>query len=149
MRKLFVFALFIAMTMNVNAQTDERVALIIGNAAYTSSTPLSNPVNDANLMEITLKELGFTVIKRINATKAQMENGVRSFAEKLSTAKVALFYYAGHGIMSNGANYLIPVDAKLDKESDLKYEALAVNFVVDEFEQYPNNTNIVIFFCRF
>jgi hypothetical protein len=124
--------------------TEKRLALVFGNSQYRNNSTLKNPVNDANLMEGTLKELGFEVIKRLNAGKSEMEAAIREFTEKLPDYNVALFYYAGHGIQVDGKNYLIPTDALLEKPIDCKFEAVAVNFVVDEFERYPDNTNIVI-----
>jgi hypothetical protein len=126
------------------AMTEKRLALVFGNSQYKLGTPLKNPENDANLMEATLKQLGFDVIKRLNATKAQMEVAIREFTEKLPNYNVALFYYAGHGNQVDGKNYLIPTDALLEKPTDCKFEAISVSFVVDEFERYPDNTNIVI-----
>ncbi|HUX96786.1 MAG TPA: caspase family protein [Bacteroidales bacterium] len=123
---------------------DKRLALVFGNSVYRNNTTLKNPVNDANLMEGTLKELGFDVIKRLNAGKDEMEEAVREFTEKLPDYSVALFYYAGHGVQVDGRNYLIPIDALLEKPTDCKFDAMAVNFIVDEFERYPDNTNIVI-----
>jgi uncharacterized caspase-like protein len=73
-----------------------------------------------------------------------MMTAIREFNEKLPTCNVALFYYAGHGNQVEGKNYLIPTDAKLEKESDCKFEAIAVDFIVEEFERYQDNTNIVI-----
>ncbi|MCX6301697.1 MAG: caspase family protein [Bacteroidia bacterium] len=126
------------------AMTEKRLALVFGNSQYKLGSPLKNPVNDANLMEGTLKQLGFDVIKRLNATKAEMEAAIREFTEKLPNYNVALFYYAGHGNQVDGKNYLIPTDAFLEKPTDCKFEAISVNFVVDEFERYPDNANIVI-----
>jgi uncharacterized caspase-like protein len=124
--------------------TEKRLALVFGNSNYEGKTPLRNPVNDANLMEGTLKELGFEVIKTLDAGKDEMTNAIREFNEKLPDYNVALFYYAGHGNQVDGKNYIIPVDAKLEKPGDCKYEAIDVNFIVEEFERYPDNTNIVI-----
>jgi hypothetical protein len=126
------------------ALAERRLALIFGNSQYKNSSPLKNPVNDANLMEGTLKDLGFDVIKQINAGKEEMMKAIREFNEKLPGANVALFYYAGHGNQVDGKNYLIPVDAKLEKQGDCKFEAIPVDFIVEEFERYPENTNIVI-----
>jgi hypothetical protein len=123
---------------------ERRLALIIGNANYGNSMILKNPVNDANLMEGTLKSLGFEVIKRLNATKGEIEKAVWEFSKKLPEYNVALFYYAGHGIQVEGENYLIPVDAVLEEKTDCKFQAVAVNFIVDEFEKVPENINIVI-----
>lgn len=124
--------------------TEKRLALVIGNAEYGSGHSLRNPVNDANLMASTLQGLGFDVIKKTDANKASMEMAIRDFSKKLPYYNVALFYYAGHGIQVDGLNYLIPTDAVLNEKNDCKFEAVSVNFVVEEFERYPNNVNIVI-----
>ncbi len=126
------------------ALTEKRIALVFGNSEYTNGTPLKNPANDANLMEGTLKELGFEVIKRLNANKDQMMTAIREFNEKLPDYNVALFYYAGHGNQVDGKNYLVPTDALLEKPGDCRFEAIAVDFIVEEFERYQDNTNIVI-----
>jgi hypothetical protein len=123
---------------------EKRLALVFGNSQYSNKAPLKNPVNDANLIEGTLKELGFDVIKRLNAGKIEMEAAIREFNEKLPDYNVALFYYAGHGNQVDGKNYLIPIDAILEKPGDCKYEAIDVNFIVEEFDKYQDNTNIVI-----
>jgi Caspase domain len=123
---------------------EKRLALVFGNADYKNSLALKNPVNDANLIEGTLKTLGFEVIKRLNANKTEMEQAIRQFSEELPDYNVALFYYAGHGIQVGGENYLIPVDAVLDKESDCQWEAVQVNTIVRQFEQVPENVNIII-----
>jgi hypothetical protein len=123
---------------------ERRLALVFGNSQYKNSASLRNPANDANLMEGTLKELNFDVIKHLNASKEEMMNAIREFNEKLPYYNVALFYYAGHGNQVEGKNYLIPVDANLEKETDCKFEAVAVDFIVEEFEKYQENTNIVI-----
>lgn len=126
------------------AFAERRLALIFGNSQYKHGTPLKNPVNDANLMEGTLRELGFEVIKRLNADREEMMNAIREFNEQLPDYNVALFYYAGHGNQVDGKNYLIPVDADLEKPGDCKFEAIDVGFIVEEFERYQDNTNIVI-----
>lgn len=124
--------------------TERRLALVFGNSEYISGTPLKNPVNDANLMEGTLKELNFEVIKKLNANKEQMMEAIREFTERLPDYDVALFYYAGHGNQVDGNNYLIPTDAHLEKPTDCRFEAIEVEFIVEEFEKYQDNTNIVI-----
>ncbi len=84
------------------------------------------------------------VIKKINASKAGMENAIREFTEKLPANNVALFYYAGHGNQVDGTNYLIPVDATLKDKEACQFEAIKVDFVVKQFEKFQENTNIVI-----
>jgi uncharacterized caspase-like protein len=123
---------------------ERRLALIFGNSDYVNGASLRNPVNDANLMEATLKSLGFEVIKRLNSGKDAMIGSIREFSKKLSDYNVALFYYSGHGIQVDGINYLIPTNAKLENKDDCKWEAIAVNTVTDEFKKNSVNTNIVI-----
>lgn len=128
----------------VRTAGEKRIALVFGNSNYSGGQKLKNPANDAQLMTATLKDLGFEVISRIDADKSTMEKAIREFSKKLGNYQVALFYYAGHGIQVDGQNFLIPVDAVLNDKSDCKFEAIAVNFIVEEFEQYPDNTNVVI-----
>jgi len=133
-----------AINENPVSGNEKRLALIIGNSSYSNGQTLKNSANDANLMSATLQNLGFTVITRIDANKQNMEQAVRDFSKKLPDCNVALFYYAGHGLQVDGINYLIPTDAKLNDKSDCKYEAVPVSFIVSEFENYPDNVNIVI-----
>jgi hypothetical protein len=123
---------------------EKRIALVMGNSEYSNGTTLKNPVNDANLIESTLEDLGFEVLKKINVGRDSMMASIREFSKKLSSSNVALFYYAGHGVQIDGINYLIPVDAKLENKEDCKWEAVAVNTVTDEFNSRNTNTNIVI-----
>jgi len=144
MKKLFISIIFVSISIVIFSQTnDKRIALVIGNSTY-SSAPLYNPVNDANLMAATLQSLGFTVIKKVNATYSQMGQVLLDFYSKLGNYNVALFFYAGHGIQVKGINYLIPVDAKLETEDAISFEAISVNSVAEKFEEFPDNTNIII-----
>jgi hypothetical protein len=124
--------------------TERRLALVIGNAKYANSAELKNPINDANLMDSTLKNLDFEVIKCLNAGLNEMKEAIKQFSEKLPAYNVALFYYAGHGMQVDGENYLLPIDAKLEKESDCQWYAVRVNDVVRQFEKVPENVNIII-----
>jgi len=144
MRKLFICLLLISFYSLIIAQTnDKRIALVIGNNTY-SNAPLNNPVNDANLIATTLQSLGFTVIKKVNANYDQMRQALLAFYSKLSDHNVALFFYAGHGVQVKGVNYLIPVDAKLETEDAVSLEAISVNTVAEKFDEFPDNTNIII-----
>lgn len=123
---------------------EKRLALIFGNSDYENGTSLKNPVNDANLVEATLRELNFEVLKHTNAGKSEMEKAIMEFSQKLPSYNVALFYYAGHGIQVDGVNYLIPTDAVLAEKVACKWEAISVTDIVTEFEKYPDNINVVI-----
>ncbi len=121
----------------------KRVALVIGNANY-QQTPLKNPVNDARVMAATLRQLGFQVIQRENATKAQMEQAVGEFGRALTKGGVALFYYAGHGMQVNGRNFLIPTDATIATEQAVRLESLDVDLVLDQVAGAGSGVNLVI-----
>jgi len=117
--------------------------LVIGNSAYNSG-PLKNPVNYATDMAAMLKELGFTVTLKKNARLREMEEGIEDFGNRLKRGGVGLFYYAGHGVQVSGVNYLIPVGARIAKESDVKYETVDAGRILDEMAKTNNGLNIVI-----
>jgi len=122
---------------------EKRVALVIGNAAYKEA-PLRNPVNDARAMAAALRKLGFDVIARENATRDQLGRAIVEFGGRLDASSAALVFYAGHGIQSRGRNYLIPVDAALNAESDLRYQAVDVTGLLEEIEQAQSRVGFVI-----
>lgn len=125
------------------ANTEKRVALVIGNSNYGTS-PLRNPVNDANLVADTLSQLGFEVIKRTDANLRDMQLAVREFSRKIQGGSVGLFYYAGHGMQSSGRNFLIPIGAQIEVEGDLSLEGLDLNSVLEQMGNAQNRLNIVI-----
>jgi hypothetical protein len=122
---------------------EERVALVLGNSAYTSA-PLTNPVNDARAMVRVLRETGFKVISKENAGQKEMQLALREFGDALSNGGVGLFYYAGHGMQIKGRNYLIPVDARFEREDEVAYGSLDANQVLDKMDAAGSRLNIVI-----
>jgi len=125
---------------------ERRVALVIGNGDYQAATKLINPINDAADIGEVLAGLGFDVEVRIDADLDMMEKAVLRFGNKLagSTDSVGFFYYAGHGVQSNGENYLIPVDARLSAESMLRTRAIPLQFVLDSIGEAGNKLNIIV-----
>jgi len=120
-----------------------RVALVIGNGAYPSA-PLRNPVNDARDMAAALRSLGFEVILRENASLRQMEDAVDELWTRLKAGGAGLFFFAGHGLQVRGRNYLVPVDARLSAEQDVKYRCMDAGLVLGRMENAGNQLNIVI-----
>ena len=106
-----------------------RIALVVGNGAYTSNS-LKNPPNDATDVAVALKESGFEVSCVIDASLDAFESAVNSFAATLKGADTGLFYYAGHGVAVEGSNYLIPVSPRIDDLASVKSRAVAVDMVV-------------------
>jgi uncharacterized caspase-like protein len=127
------------------ALAQERVALVIGNSGYQHATALANPVSDAKAMSAALKDLGFHVILGTDLDKRGFDGKVRDFARALGKADAGLFFYAGHGLQVGGQNFLVPVDAKLESERDLDFEAVRLDFVQRQMElEREGKTNIVI-----
>ena len=117
-----------AATIKLN-KPEKRIALVIGNANYPNGNQLRNPVNDATDMAKALERVGFEVIRSTDAGKESMMAAVNTFGEKLEQEKykVALFYYAGHGMQVGGKNYLIPIDAQPKSEVNVKTSCVSVS----------------------
>ena len=122
---------------------ERRVALVVGNADYKSA-PLTNPVNDARDIAAVLRDLGFSVIEKINADKREMVSAIDAFYRNLRGARVGLFYFAGHGMQIQGANYLVPVGTRISSESDVQFEAVNAGRVLGKMHDAGNKLNIVI-----
>lgn len=126
------------------SSSEKRLALVIGNSNYASS-PLRNPANDAKSIAKSLTALGFEVMVFTDLGQSDMIRQIRSFGEKLVAQKgVGLFYFAGHGIQLQGENYLIPVNAVIEKEQDVELEAVNLKRVLGEMEYARNDMNIVV-----
>lgn len=125
------------------AGAEKRVALVIGNSRYEAA-PLRNPVNDANLVAATLREIGFDVIARTDVNLREMQQAVREFSRKIQNGSVGLFYYAGHGMQLSGRNFLIPIGAQIEVEGDLVLEGFDLNSVLEQMGVAQNRLNIVI-----
>ena len=102
------------------AKADKRVAFVVGNGAYKNVAALPNPAIDAKSMATVLRNVGFDVVEGTNLTRDKMTERLLEFGKKAEGADVALFFYAGHGIAINGTNYLLPVDADIKSEMDVK-----------------------------
>jgi uncharacterized caspase-like protein len=134
---------FAVVAATVPAMASKKVALVIGNGAYTEA-PLKNPTNDARAVAAKLRQQGFDVVLRENATKAQMNDVVADFGEKLSEGDTALFFFAGHGIQVQGRNYLIPTDARITSEQRVRLETLDVEAVLDQMAAARVSVSMVI-----
>jgi uncharacterized caspase-like protein len=130
---------------------ETRVALVIGNSAYKHAPALANPKNDAEGVAASLKRLKFDVLLGVDLDEAGMRRLLRDFAGKvegLGKDDVALVFYAGHGLQVSGSNYLVPVDAKLEKESDLAFQAVSLDFLSKLLEQTPHTNIVILDSCR-
>ena len=108
-----------------------RVALVIGNSAYTETTTLGNPVNDATDIGAVLRRLGFDVISSLNASRESMLDALGDLEERSVGADMVAVFYAGHGMEMGGENYLIPVDARLASDTAVRRETVSLDTVLD------------------
>ncbi|HEY2629305.1 MAG TPA: caspase family protein [Usitatibacter sp.] len=126
----------------------ERVALLIGNNNY-GSTPLRNAANDAKDLGDTLKDLGFQVIVRQNASRKDMIDAIREFGAAIDGANTALFFYAGHAMQFKDRNYLIPIDAAMGSEEDVTFFSVELGQIFDRMDRARTRFNfIVLDACR-
>jgi len=150
MRFLIIALSVVGMLVSANAaKADKRVAFVVGNGAYKNVTPLPNPPIDAKSMAGVLRNAGFDVVEGINLTRDKMTERLLEFGKKTQGADVAVFFYAGHGIAVSGTNYLLPVDADIKSEMDVKLgNAINIDVTLD---QTMNDAKVKLVFldaCR-
>jgi uncharacterized caspase-like protein len=143
-----VLALFLLL-MCQPAFAEKRVALVLSNAAYQNVAPLPNPVNDGSLIAATLKDAGFDVVDfRRDLSAVETRRVLRDFADRTRDSDIALVYYAGHGIEVDGGNYLIPVDARLERDTDVYDEAFSLDRVLIAIEPAKKLRLVILDACR-
>jgi hypothetical protein len=140
---LVLFILVLIYPSSLIAAPEDRTALLIGNGNYSSS-PLKNPVNDASDMAASLQRLGFSVTLKKDANLQEMVEAIEEFGNNLKKGGVGLFYYAGHGVQVSGVNYLLPIGARINKESDVRFQAVDAGRILAEMENANNGLNIVL-----
>ena len=130
------------------ALASSRVALVIGNAGYTHAPALANPLNDAADIAAALGRLGFAVTRLENAGYAALRRGLQSFRRDAAAAQIAVVFYAGHGIEVNRRNFLVPVDARLQSDGDVEYEAVPLDLVTGAVQGASEFRLVVLDACR-
>lgn len=148
-RHRWIFAAAALLALCQPASAEKRVALVLGNSAYQNVAQLANPANDAAKIAATLKDAGFDVVdSRHDLPAAETRRALRDFADRTRDADIAVVYYAGHGIEVDGANYLIPVDAKLERDTDVYDEALSLERVLIAIEPAKKLRLVILDACR-
>jgi hypothetical protein len=134
MRYLTVIVSLICMLFTADAaKADRRVAFVVGNGTYKNVAQLPNPPIDAKAMASVLRNVGFDVVEGTNLTRDKMTEKLLDFGKKAQGADVAVFFYAGHGIAIAGTNYLLPIDADIKSEMDVKLgAAINIDLTLDQ-----------------
>ena len=126
------------------AYAGKRVALIMGNNSYSVLPALNNAEKDARDVAASLRAGGWEVVDLYNATQRNMGRAIDKFEGLLATADAALFFYAGHGIQARSENWLVPIDANVEAEVDLEYEAISARKVLQAMKRADVPVNILI-----
>jgi len=146
-RRALIF-LFSSFLLPVTAFAEARIALVIGNSDYEiTGWELPNPANDARLMKQSLETVGFQVSLLLNATEDEMEDAFAAHGRRLANGgkdAVGLIYFAGHGVQSQGYNYLIPVDVQARTEQDVWAQAPRLGQALQHVRAAGNGVNFVI-----
>jgi uncharacterized caspase-like protein len=143
------FALGMTLATQTAALADRRIALVIGNGKYENAGVLANPINDADAIAELLTKAGFdSVDRRHDLGVVEFKRAVREFVDRAASADVAVVYYSGHGLETGGANYLIPVDAKLTSVLDMDDEAVSLDRILVAAGHVKKLSLIILDACR-
>src|SRR6478672_1967754 len=147
--RAIVFAVCSFWLFGQPALAEKRVALVIGNSAYKNVPRLQNPANDAAAVVAMFKGAGFdSVDAKLDLSVVEMRRALREFGNKARDADVAVIYYAGHGIELDGNNFLIPVDATLETDTDVYNEAFPLDRVLISVEPAKQLRLVILDACR-
>ena len=117
---------FVVLAVPTVVLADGRVALVVGNSTYAHVGRLPNTQNDAADISAALRRLGFEVTTELDADRVEMTDALRRFTRRSAGADVSLVFYAGHGIEMDGINYLVPIDARLERDVDVRFETVTI-----------------------
>ncbi|HWZ40660.1 MAG TPA: caspase family protein [Bradyrhizobium sp.] len=150
MNSLCMFFLLAALLLACRpASAEKRVALVIGNSNYKGAAALPNPANDAAAVAQTLKGAGFDLVEsKLDLRAADMRRALRDFADQARDADIAIIYYAGHGIEMDGTNYLLPTDAKLERDTDIYDEGFSLDRILLAIEPARLLRLVIVDACR-
>jgi Caspase domain len=129
------------------AMAENRIALVIGNSNYTAVTALPNPANDAKAMATFLTSAGFEVVQAPDLTQSDLRRTIGNFARSAAAKgpdTVVLVFYAGHGLQVDGENFLVPVDAQIEREADVPLQAMRLADVMNALSTIHSKSTVVI-----
>ena len=141
------FSMLVFLLFSAAAKAEKRVALLIGNSAYQHVVPLANPANDVRLLAAAFRDLGFDVLERQDVGYIGFKKAIRDFTTRLADSgpdTVGFVFYAGHGLQVGGVNYLVPVDAEIEKESDISLYSLDANALMQGLIGVGNRLNVIV-----
>ncbi len=149
MLQRLLLALFTVVVFVLPADAAKRVALVIGNAKYTHFSALANPDNDAASIAQALRDAKFDdVILASDLDFNGLKKALKNFSSQAVGAEVALVYYAGHGVEVDGINYLVPIEAELQRATDVEFEAIPLDLARTAVSSATKLRMVVLDACR-
>jgi Caspase domain len=133
---------------NATVDLGKRIALVIGNGGYEQVPVLPNPPRDAGDMGEALKRLGFQVTFAKDLNLEQTRNAIAEFGRAALDSEIALVFYAGHGVEAYGENWMIPVDARIRADGDMRSEAINLKTLSAEVAKARSLGLIILDACR-
>lgn len=149
-RRLVAFLAICLSAISTASPAASRIAMVLGNGNYEHVAELPNSVNDADAIAAALVRMGFDVIVETDLPYLDTRRLLRDFGDRVAESKadVSVFYYAGHGLQVDGRNYIVPIDARLEFERDLEFEAITFDSVLKQMEQGANTNLVFLDACR-
>jgi tetratricopeptide (TPR) repeat protein len=129
-------------------KAERRIALVIGNGAYANFGKLPNPPNDARTVAKSLRDIGFEVTEGYDLSRAALQGAVNGFLGSATGAKVAVFYYAGHGAQIDGRNFLVPVDLRPDSPQNVLASMTDVDTILAGLDDQVRTNIVILDACR-
>jgi len=122
-----------------------KMALVVGNGKYKDAPELKNAPNDAKAIGEALKASGFDVTMKLDTGREEMLAAIRAYVHLMEQKKhVGLFYFAGHGVQLAWRNYLLPVDAVIDKIEDVGKQSVDIARLMEGLTKASNPMNVII-----
>jgi hypothetical protein len=127
------------------AKRASRIALVIGNGHYPdANAPLTQPINDARALTAALRSNGFDVDVVEDASKDDMNRAVNRLQSKIKADSVVMLFFGGYGVQVGRESYMIPVDAAIWKEADVRRDGLSIEQVLDVMKEQGARTKLVV-----
>ena len=129
----------------MDANKPARLALVIGNGHYPdAAAPLVQPINDARALTGTLRRSGFDVEVVEDASKDEMERAVARLKSRIKPDAVVMLFFGGYGVQAGRQSYMVPVDARIWKESDVRREGISVESVLEDIKERGARAKLVV-----
>jgi uncharacterized caspase-like protein len=135
----------IGIEQSADSEKKSRLALVIGNGHYPdASAPLNQPINDARALTSTLRQSGFDVDVVEDASKDDMQRAIGRLTSKIKPESVVMLFFGGYGIQAGRESYMIPVDARIWKEGDVRREGISVESVLETIKEKGAHAKLVV-----